>query len=169
MMPSRPLMKKLLFATLAIAAASAMAQPNSAAGIAGAQEAAPSAAVPTLQIDAGKVTGKVSPTLYGLMTEEINFSYEGGLYAELIRNRTFKAERAESGLLERRWRRGHLARPDPAAQLRVEREPEAGREQGLGCLAGRDCQRRFLGDSRAPEHDLSRLVLRPRDRISPVR
>jgi alpha-N-arabinofuranosidase len=25
------------------------------------------------------------------MTEEINFSYEGGLYAELIRNRTFKA------------------------------------------------------------------------------
>ena len=29
--------------------------------------------------------------LYGLMTEEINFSYEGGLYGELIRNRTFKA------------------------------------------------------------------------------
>jgi len=25
------------------------------------------------------------------MTEEINFSYEGGLYGELIRNRTFKA------------------------------------------------------------------------------
>lgn len=32
----------------------------------------------------------VSPGLYGLMTEEINFSYEGGLYGELIRNRTFK-------------------------------------------------------------------------------
>ena len=29
--------------------------------------------------------------LYGLMTEEINFSYEGGIYGELIRNRTFKA------------------------------------------------------------------------------
>jgi len=48
-------------------------------------------ATPVLQIDAGKVTGTVSPMLYGLMTEEINFSYEGGLYAELIRNRTFKA------------------------------------------------------------------------------
>src|SRR5215469_4319628 len=48
--------------------------------------------IPFLQIDAGKVTGKVSPRLYGLMTEEINFSYEGGLYAELIRNRTFKAQ-----------------------------------------------------------------------------
>jgi alpha-N-arabinofuranosidase len=44
-----------------------------------------------LQIDAGKVSGTVSPTLYGLMTEEINFSYEGGIYGELIRNRTFKA------------------------------------------------------------------------------
>ncbi len=48
-------------------------------------------AVPVLQIDAGKVTGSVSPMLYGLMTEEINFSYEGGIYGELIRNRTFKA------------------------------------------------------------------------------
>ena len=34
----------------------------------------------------------VSPMLYGLMTEEINYSYEGGLYAELIRNRSFKAD-----------------------------------------------------------------------------
>ena len=48
-------------------------------------------ATPVLQIDAGKVTGNVSPTLYGLMTEEINYSYEGGLYGELVRNRTFKA------------------------------------------------------------------------------
>jgi alpha-N-arabinofuranosidase len=31
----------------------------------------------------------VSPTLYGLMTEEINYSYDGGLYAEMVRNRTF--------------------------------------------------------------------------------
>jgi alpha-N-arabinofuranosidase len=34
----------------------------------------------------------VSPILYGLMTEEINFSYDGGLYAELVRNRTFRAD-----------------------------------------------------------------------------
>ncbi len=50
-----------------------------------------SGAMPVLTIDAGKVTSAVSPKLYGLMTEEINFSYEGGLYGELIRNRTFKA------------------------------------------------------------------------------
>jgi alpha-N-arabinofuranosidase len=54
-----------------------------------ASEAPP--AIPVLQIQADKVTAHVSPTLYGLMTEEINFSYEGGIYGELIRNRTFKA------------------------------------------------------------------------------
>jgi alpha-N-arabinofuranosidase len=32
----------------------------------------------------------VSPRLYGLMTEEINHSYDGGLYGELIRNRNFE-------------------------------------------------------------------------------
>jgi alpha-N-arabinofuranosidase len=43
-----------------------------------------------LQIKADQAAAKVSPTLYGLMTEEINYSYDGGLYGELIRNRTFK-------------------------------------------------------------------------------
>ena len=43
-----------------------------------------------LHIDAAKATAHVSPKLYGLMTEEINFSYDGGLYAELVRNRSFK-------------------------------------------------------------------------------
>jgi alpha-N-arabinofuranosidase len=47
--------------------------------------------IPVLQIKADQVTTKVSPMLYGLMTEEINYSYEGGLYGELIRNRAFKA------------------------------------------------------------------------------
>jgi len=51
-----------------------------------------SEATPVLKIDAGNVTGKVSPMFYGLMTEEINFSYEGGIYGELIRNRSFKAD-----------------------------------------------------------------------------
>ena len=51
--------------------------------------------IPTLQVKVDRVTGQVSPTLYGLMTEEINYSYEGGLYGELIRNRTFKANTNE--------------------------------------------------------------------------
>jgi len=46
-------------------------------------------ASPTFTIDASHAVGPVSPKLYGLMTEEINHSYDGGLYAELIRNRAF--------------------------------------------------------------------------------
>src|SRR5476649_1536162 len=48
-----------------------------------------SAANPAFTVDASRPAGKVSPTLYGLMTEEINHSYDGGLYAELIQNRAF--------------------------------------------------------------------------------
>lgn len=44
----------------------------------------------TLTLDLSKPGATVSPMLYGLMTEEINHSYDGGLYAELIRNRIFK-------------------------------------------------------------------------------
>ncbi len=54
--------------------------------------------VPVLQIKADQVTARVSPMLYGLMTEEINFSYEGGLYGELIRNRSFKADAINAGI-----------------------------------------------------------------------
>src|SRR3982751_3189012 len=45
---------------------------------------------PKLTLDLTRPGANVSPMLYGLMTEEINHSYDGGLYAELIRNRIFK-------------------------------------------------------------------------------
>lgn len=48
--------------------------------------------LPFVQIQADKVTAKMPPTFYGLMTEEINYAFEGGLYGELIRNRTFKSD-----------------------------------------------------------------------------
>ncbi|HZL44418.1 MAG TPA: endo-1,4-beta-xylanase, partial [Verrucomicrobiae bacterium] len=84
---------KTLFAlTLMAGNAVAIAQTNSPSDATNAPSRADAPTpAPILQIDAGKVTGSVSPMLYGLMTEEINFSYEGGIYAELIRNRTFKA------------------------------------------------------------------------------
>ena len=46
------------------------------------------AQAPSLAIHVNQPTAKVSSMLYGLMTEEINFSYDGGLYAELVRDRT---------------------------------------------------------------------------------
>ncbi len=44
----------------------------------------------TLTVRVDQPGAKIDPMFYGLMTEEINFSYDGGLYAELIRNRTFR-------------------------------------------------------------------------------
>jgi alpha-N-arabinofuranosidase len=41
-----------------------------------------------IQVD--KPGAKISPSFYGLMTEEINYSYDGGIYGELIQNRIFK-------------------------------------------------------------------------------
>ena len=45
-----------------------------------------------LAIDVTNIVTPVSPTLYGLMTEEINHSYDGGLYAEMIQNRAFHSD-----------------------------------------------------------------------------
>jgi len=46
--------------------------------------------VPVLTINANQVTARIGPTFSGMMTEEINHSYDGGLYGELIQNRVFK-------------------------------------------------------------------------------
>ena len=45
-----------------------------------------------LTVELNQPKASVSPMLYGLMTEEINYSYDGGLYGELIRNRTFRSD-----------------------------------------------------------------------------
>ncbi len=67
----------------------------SAAAVLLAQASAQSPGSATLQIQVEKPIAKVSPSLYGLMTEEINHSYDGGIYAELVRNRTFQDDAAK--------------------------------------------------------------------------
>ena len=46
--------------------------------------------VTRLTVHADRPGVKISPTFYGLMTEEINHAYDGGLYGELIQNRSFR-------------------------------------------------------------------------------
>ena len=78
--PRKKLASQLAVLLAAFSAATSFAEP------------ATDATIPVLQIRADQVVAKMPPTFYGLMTEEINYSYEGGLYGELIRNRTFKAD-----------------------------------------------------------------------------
>ena len=48
------------------------------------------AAQVTIDIDANQRGPKISPTHYGIFFEDINHAADGGLYAELIRNRSFE-------------------------------------------------------------------------------
>ena len=57
--------------------------------------AQPQPPAPAITIDASLVKGRSSPILYGLMTEEINYSFDGGLYGELIANRAFQDSASE--------------------------------------------------------------------------
>ena len=74
------------------------------------------------------------------MTEEINHSYDGGLYGELIQNRAFKDDAnspvhwslVQDGGGAGRDRPGH----DPAAQRRAARQPEAGRHAAAARRVG---------------------------------
>ena len=43
-----------------------------------------------INIDAQQLGPKISPTHYGIFFEDINHAADGGLYAELIRNRSFE-------------------------------------------------------------------------------
>lgn len=64
---------KGLLAVLALAAGSALqAQTNE------------------LVIQAGKPGAEIQPTMYGLFFEDINYAADGGLYAELVMNRSFE-------------------------------------------------------------------------------
>ena len=43
-----------------------------------------------LDIDLGKKGSPINPTQYGIFFEDINFAADGGLYAELVKNRSFE-------------------------------------------------------------------------------
>jgi alpha-N-arabinofuranosidase len=49
----------------------------------------------TVQVD--KPGAKISPTLWGIFFEDINFGADGGLYAEMVKNRSFEFPNAMMG------------------------------------------------------------------------
>ncbi|SCY76864.1 alpha-N-arabinofuranosidase [Flavobacterium anhuiense] len=50
-----------------------------------------------LEVDASKTITKIQPTMFGLFFEDINFAADGGLYAEMIKNRSFEFEKPLMG------------------------------------------------------------------------
>ena len=44
----------------------------------------------TIDINLAKPGAPIQPTMYGIFFEDINFAADGGLYAELVKNRSFE-------------------------------------------------------------------------------
>jgi alpha-N-arabinofuranosidase len=106
----------------------------------------------TLKLDLKAPRAKVSPMLYGLMTEEINFSYDGGLYAEMVRNRTFQTRVDDWFLIQ-----------DGNAQASMSVDKTTGPSEALPLSLkggpGWRAKRRLLGYGAPAQHILQRIVL----------
>ncbi len=49
------------------------------------------------QVDVSNVVADIQPTMYGIFFEDINFAIDGGLYAELVKNRSFEFDKPLRG------------------------------------------------------------------------
>ena len=103
---------------------------------------APKAEPVQVTIDTSKIVSPVSPTLYGMMTEEINHAFDGGLYAELLQNRTFRTtwegvdhwDLVRNGHAAAEWKLDESAGPSAALPHSVKltvQSASAGNEAGI--------------------------------------
>ncbi|MDO8343301.1 MAG: alpha-L-arabinofuranosidase C-terminal domain-containing protein [Cellvibrio sp.] len=53
-----------------------------------------------LDLDLSTPIAKIQPSMYGIFFEDINFSADGGLYAELVKNRSFEFDKPMMGWLQ---------------------------------------------------------------------
>lgn len=53
-----------------------------------------------LEVDLENSITKIQPTMYGVFFEDINFAADGGLYAEMIKNRSFEFHLPKTGWFE---------------------------------------------------------------------
>ncbi|WP_421870388.1 alpha-L-arabinofuranosidase C-terminal domain-containing protein [Marinoscillum sp.] len=50
-----------------------------------------------IDVDVSEVIAEIQPTMYGIFFEDINFAIDGGLYAELVKNRSFEFDKPLRG------------------------------------------------------------------------
>ena len=124
-----------------------------------------------LSVDASQRGPAINPTQFGEFLEEINHSGDGGLYAELIRNRDLK----ESSSSPVAW--SEVGAPGTDASISLDSsqpselgqsgQPEAGRGQRHLQRPGRRGQRRLLGHPGQAVDHLQGVLLRPQRRGEP--
>ncbi len=54
----------------------------------------------TLQVDVNKPVAAIQPTMWGIFFEDINFAADGGIYAEMVKNRSFEFNERLMGWLQ---------------------------------------------------------------------
>lgn len=54
----------------------------------------------SLEVNVSEIAAPIQPTMYGIFFEDINFAADGGLYAELVKNRSFEFTLPMTGWLE---------------------------------------------------------------------
>ena len=69
----------------------------------------------TLEVDITKTVTKIQPTMFGLFFEDINFAADGGLYAEMIKNRSFEFDKPLMGWEQPNTKRSSLNMKSGAA------------------------------------------------------
>lgn len=70
----------------------------------------------TLQLDVSQKGAEIAPTMWGVFFEDINFGADGGIYAELVKNRSFEFFKPWMG-----WERKHKIFVE--GQLQIKNQP----------------------------------------------
>ncbi len=79
---------------------------------------ASASAQPRITIQADQPGAKIAPTMWGIFFEDINFGADGGLYAELVKNRSFEFPEGLMG-----WSR--IAKTGAEREISVQEYPDA--------------------------------------------
>ena len=110
-------------------------------------------------IQTRKLGAEIQPTMYGLFFEDINYAADGGLYAELVKNRSFefpqhlmgwktygKVTLQDDGPFERNLHYVRLSDPDmginiPDLTTKVSSVSASKKERSIVSPSGHDCHR----------------------------
>ena len=80
-----------------------------------------------LVVDVSNSKAKIQPTMYGIFFEDINFAADGGLYAEMIKNRGFEFEEPMMGWLQPNSNRFSLNANSGVAEIIKEQDSSSNR------------------------------------------
>src|SRR5919112_350797 len=72
-----------------------------AAGLTGIMLSAAAQKNDVITVNAAKITANIQPTMWGVFFEDINMGADGGLYAEMVKNRSFEFYTPQMG-----WKMG---------------------------------------------------------------